>query len=98
MGAGAVSNLYYPNSNASFRLTITTGLIQMAEGAGDPYSMSSGRIFRGGFCTRTQPTASTPRPLQKRRLGDNSNNPKAPRRPRNRGGHTQSKEELTYVI
>jgi len=34
MAAGAVSILYYPNSNASFRLTITTGIIQIAEGAG----------------------------------------------------------------
>jgi len=33
MAAGAVSNLYYPNSNAGFRLTITTSIIQTAEGA-----------------------------------------------------------------
>jgi len=33
MAAGAVSNLYYPNSNAGFRLTITTSMIQIAEGA-----------------------------------------------------------------
>jgi len=33
MAAGAVSNLYYPNSNAGFRLTITTSMIQTAEGA-----------------------------------------------------------------
>ena len=33
MAAGAISNLYYPNNNAGFRLTMTTGMIQIAEGA-----------------------------------------------------------------
>jgi hypothetical protein len=34
MSAGALSNLYYPNSNAGFGLTLTTTAIQIAEGAG----------------------------------------------------------------
>jgi hypothetical protein len=34
MAAGAISNLYYPDSNAGFGLTLTTTIIQIAEGAG----------------------------------------------------------------
>jgi hypothetical protein len=34
MAAGALSNLYYPNSNAGFGLTVSTTAIQIGEGAG----------------------------------------------------------------
>jgi len=34
MAAGALSNLYYPNSNTGFGLTVTNTLIQIGEGGG----------------------------------------------------------------